>query len=70
MAFQIKRKGPGHADILTEEKFEDAIHAAVSLIRERLPKTKTSVTNLKTGETMDEDEIDEAALSVSPRKRR
>jgi hypothetical protein len=70
MAFQIKRQGPGRADVLTEERYEDAIHAASALMRERAPKTKTSMTNLKTGETLNEDEIEEAVLSVGPRKRR
>ena len=70
MAFQIKRKGPAKADLLTEDKYEDAIHVASELIRERVAKTRTTVTNLKTGETLDEDEIDEVALSIGPRKRR
>ncbi len=26
MAYQIKRKGPAKADLLTEDKYEDAIH--------------------------------------------
>ena len=70
MAYQIKRKGPAKADLLTEDKYEDAIHIAAGLIRERTAKTRTTVTNLKTGETLDEDEIEEAALSIGPRKRR
>ena len=70
MAYQIKRKGPAKADLLTEEKYEDAIHIAAGLISEGIAKTRTSVTNLKTGETLDEDEIEEAALSIGPRKRR
>ena len=70
MAYQIKRKGPGKAGLLTEDKYEDAIHVAAGLIREGVAKTRTTVTNLKTGETMDEDEIEEAALSIGPRKRR
>ncbi len=69
MAFQIKRKGPGHADLYTEDKFVDAIRLASALIRERAPKTRTSVTNLKTGDTLREDEIEEAALSLPPKRR-
>jgi hypothetical protein len=70
MAFQIKRRGPAKADLLTEEKYEDAIHVAQGLIDERVPKARTTVTNLKTGETLNEAEISEAALTVGPRKRR
>ncbi|KQX26023.1 MULTISPECIES: hypothetical protein [unclassified Sphingomonas] len=70
MAFQIKRKGPGKADLLTEDKYEDAIHTAHRLIQERVPKTRTTVTNLKTGETLSQDDIEEAALSVGAPKRR
>lgn len=70
MAFQIKRKGPGTADLLTEDKYEDAIHTAHRLIQERVPKTRTSVTNLKTGETLSQDDVEEAALSVGAPKRR
>ena len=69
MPFQIKRKGAEPAS-LTKDKYEDAIHAAQSLIAERVPKTQTIVVNLKTGETMNEAEIEEAALSVGPLKRR
>lgn len=69
MAFQIKRKGPGHADLFTEDKFINAIRRASGLIRERAPKARTTVTNLKTGETMGEDEIEEAALSVRLKQR-
>jgi len=69
MAFQIKRKGRGRADLYTEDKFIDAIRLASGLIRERVPKARTSVTKLKTGETMDEDDIEEAALSVPPKRR-
>lgn len=70
MAFQIKRKGPGTADLLTEDRYEDAIHAAHRLIQEHVPKTRTTVTNLKTGETLGQDDIEEAALSVGAPKRR
>ncbi len=70
MAFQIKRKGADKPASLTKDKYEDAIHAAQSLIAERVPQTKTTVGNLKTGETMNEAEIEEAALSVGPPKRR
>lgn len=70
MAFQIKRAGAGRKDLLTEDRFEDAVHVASGLIGERSPKTRTSITNLKTGETLTEDEIEEAALSIGPRKRR
>lgn len=70
MAFQIKRKGPAKADLLTEDRYEDAIHVAAGLIREQIVRTRTTVTNLKTGETLDEDEIEEAAISIGPRKRR
>ncbi len=70
MAFQIKRKGADEPASLTKDKYEDAIHAAQGLIAERIPKTKTTVVNLKTGETMNEAEIEEAALSVGPLKRR
>lgn len=70
MAFQIKRRGPAKADALTEEKYEDAIHVAHDLIRENAPKTSTSVTNIKTGETLNQAKTEEAVLSVGPRKRR
>ncbi len=70
MAFQIKRRGPAKADLLVEEKYEDAIHVAHGLIRENAPKTRTTVTNLKTGETLNQAEVEEALLSVGPRKRR
>lgn len=70
MAFQIKRKGPGKADLFTEDKYEDAVHVARGLIREGLPKARVTVTNLKTGETMDQEDIEEAALSIGPRKQR
>jgi hypothetical protein len=70
MAFQIRRKGPDKAASLTKDKYEDAIHAAHGLIAERVPRTQTIVVNLKTGETMNEAEIEEAALSVGPPKRR
>jgi hypothetical protein len=70
MAFQIKRKGPGKADLFTEEKYEDAIHVAVGLIREQVAKSRVTVTNLKTGETLSQDDVEEAALSVGARKRR
>lgn len=70
MAFQIKRKGPGRADLFTEEKYGDAMHVAAALIRERVPKARTSVTNLKTGETLTENEIEEAVLALGPLKRR
>jgi hypothetical protein len=70
MAFQIRRKGPDKAASHTKEKFEDAIHVAAWLIAERVPRTQTIVVNLKTGETMNEAEIEEAALSVGPLKRR
>ena len=70
MAFQIKRKGPDGAALQTEDKYEDAIHVAAALIRERVAKARTTVTNLKTGEMLNEDEIAEAALSIGPRKQR
>jgi hypothetical protein len=70
MAFQIKRKGPEQAALHIEDKYEDAIHVAQDLIAQRVPKARTSVTNLKTGETLDEAGITEAALSVGPRKQR
>ena len=70
MAFRIKRKGPTAATVLSEQKYEDAIHAAVGLIMERLSKSQTSITNLKTGETLNEQEIEEAALAIGPLKRR
>ncbi|MDB5662311.1 MAG: hypothetical protein JWM38_2792 [Sphingomonas bacterium] len=70
MAFQIKRKGPDRAASHTEDRYEDAIHVAQGLINERVPKARTTITNLKTGETLSEAEIGEAALSVGPRKRR
>jgi hypothetical protein len=70
MAFQIKRKGSNEPASLTKEKYEDAIHAAHRLIREQVPRTQTIVVNLKTGETMNEAEIEEAALSVGPPKSR
>jgi hypothetical protein len=70
MAFQIKRKGPNSPAVHTEDRFEEAIHVAQGLIAERIPKARTTVTNLKTGETLNEAEIGEAALSIGPRKRR
>ena len=70
MAFQIKRKGPNAPASVTEDKYEDAIHVAHSLIREQIAKSRTTVTNLKTGETLNEAEIGEAVLSIGPRKKR
>lgn len=70
MAFQIKRKAPEGAASHMADKFEDAVHVARDLIEERIPKARTTITNLKTGETMNEAEIAEAAISVGPRKRR
>lgn len=70
MAFQIKRKRPGRADLFTQDKYADAVHVAAALIRERVPKARTSLTNLKTGETLSEQEIEEAALSLAPVKKR
>lgn len=70
MAVRIKRKGPAKADLLTEDRYEDARYAAAGLIREQIARTRTTVTNLKTGETLGEDEIGAAAISIGPRKRR
>ena len=70
MAFQIKRKGPESPSVQTEDRYEEAIHVAQALIGERIPKARTTVTNLKTGETLNEAQIGEAALSIGPRKRR
>ena len=70
MAFQIKRKGPVNGAVHTEDRYEDAIHVAQALIGERVLKARTTVTNLKTGETLTEAQIAEAALSIGPRKRR
>jgi hypothetical protein len=52
MAFQIKRKGLGKADLFTEDQYEDAIHTAHRLVQERVAKTRTTATNLKTCETL------------------
>ncbi|MDB5688529.1 MAG: hypothetical protein JWL91_405 [Sphingomonas bacterium] len=70
MAFQIKRKGPDSPAVHTEDRYEEAIHVAKALIDEHVPKARTTVTNLKTGETLNEAQIGEAALSIGPRKRR
>jgi hypothetical protein len=70
MAFQIKRKGPAGGALHKEDRYEDAIHVAQALIGEQVPKARTTVTNLKTGETLTEAQITEAALSIGPRKRR
>ena len=70
MAFHIKRKGPDKPASHTKDKYEDAIHLAHGLIAEQVPRTRTTIVNLKTGETMNEAEIEEAALSVGPPKRR
>jgi hypothetical protein len=70
MAFQIKRKGPDSPAVHTEDRYEEAIHVAQALIGEKIPKARTTVTNLKTGETLNEAQIGEAALSIGPRKRR
>lgn len=70
MAFQIKRKGSAGAVSHTEDKYEDAIHVAYGLVKEQVLKSRTTIKNLKTGEVMNEPEIEEAALSVGPRKRR
>ena len=70
MAFQIKRKAPVNGALHTEDRYEDAIHLAQALIGERVLKARMTVTNLKTGETLTEAQIAEAALSIGPRKRR
>jgi hypothetical protein len=70
MAFQIKRNGAAGVVSHTEAKYEDAIRAAHVLISELVQKSHTTITNLKTGEIMNEAEIEEAALSVGPPKRR
>lgn len=70
MAFQIKRKSPTGTDTVTKDKYEDAIHVARDLIAERVTRAHTSVTNLKTGETMNEAQIEEAVLSMGPQKQR
>jgi hypothetical protein len=70
MGFQIKRKGSVGAVSRNEDKYEDAIHVAHGLIGEQVQRSRTTITNLKTGETMSEAEIEEAALSIGPRKRR
>ncbi|TVV74043.1 hypothetical protein [Sphingomonas solaris] len=69
MAFQIKRKGPVGAAVHVRDSFEDAVHLAHGFIQERVPKLRTSMTNLKTGDTLDETAIEEAALSVRKRTR-
>ncbi|MBC9033847.1 hypothetical protein IAG41_15740 [Sphingomonas sp. JC676] len=70
MAFEIKQKGPDKAPPRVEDKFDDAIHLSLALIEQRNMKTRVTLTNLKTGETLNEAQIHEAALSVGPRKRR
>jgi len=70
MAFRIKRIESRKSELLTEEKYEDAIHVALGLIREGSSKARITVTNLKTGEILGQDEIEEAAISVGARKRR
>jgi hypothetical protein len=70
MAFQIKRKSPAGADVITKDKYEDAIRAGRKLIDENIAKARTTITNLKTGETMSEAEIEEAALSITPQKQK
>jgi len=66
MAFQIKRKGPVGAAVHVRDSFDQAVHLARGFMSERETKLKTSITNLKTGETMSEAEIEEAALSLRP----
>lgn len=70
MAFQIRRKGPSDTDLLTKEKYEDAVHVAMGLVRESVPKARVTITNLKTGERLNQHEIEEAALSIGAPKRR
>lgn len=66
MAFQIKRKGPVGAAVHARDSFDGALRLARGFMDESEPKLKTSITNLKTGETMSEAEIEEAALSLRP----
>jgi hypothetical protein len=68
MAFQIKRKGPVGAALHTRNSFDEAVHLAAGFIGERIPKLKTSIVNLKTGETMNEADIGEAALLLRPQR--
>ena len=66
MAFQIKRKGSVGAAVHVRDGFDQAVRLARGFMAEHESKLKTSITNLKTGETMNEAEIEEAALSLRP----
>ncbi len=66
MAFQIKRKGRVGAAVHVRDSLDEALRLARGFMEEGESRLKTSITNLKTGETMDEAEIEEAALSLRP----